>query len=423
MIPPSAPKIILGAVVLCGIPLSAWGASPVLTLRYQHHILPLDSGRFPEWRSTEEVWTADGLPIRPPSAFRVDGDTIPPLPAGIVRSTRPAWDRAAIQATLLQEVSPLLDREPGAVVISRSATGAVTFDGVGMPGRRVDTERAALLVIRALGEGVSDIVLPVRETQPVMTIDPALRALGIREVLSVGESDFGGSPYARRHNIATGLRRFNGTIVPQAEIFSFNEVLGPVNAATGYMRELVILGDETLPDYGGGLCQVSTTAYRGVWEYGFPIIKRRNHSFAVRYYAPQGTDATVYPPHTDIQFLNDSPGALLLQTYQEDARAYFIYYGTHDGRSADVLGPYTWGRTEPPPDRTEYTTDIPPGTTRKAGERVPGLRAAWYRIVRKAGEEIIERVDSVYQARPFYMQIGIEPALELPEGESQDQAL
>ncbi|MFH0770870.1 MAG: VanW family protein [Candidatus Peregrinibacteria bacterium] len=422
MTPLSVPKIILFALVLCVIPLSVWGASPVLTLRYRHTLVPLNTAKYPDWRTTEEVWLSNGLPIRPQPGFRVDGDTIPPLPAGITRSLRPAWDRALIRATLLEEVSPLFDREAGNVVISQSSTGAVTFEGIGLPGRQVDVDRAALLVMRALEESITEVELPVVEVQPSMTVDPALASRGIREVVTVGESDFSGSPGARKHNIRTGLRRFSGHIIPQGESFSFNTVLGPVNAATGYLKELVILGDETLPDYGGGLCQVSTTAYRGVWEYGFPILSRRNHSFAVRYYAPQGTDATVYPPHTDMRFQNDSPASILIQSFADGDKAYFIYYGTRDARSTDVLGPYTWGRTEPPPDRTEYTTEIPPGTTRKAGERVPGMRAAWYRIVREDGKETIERVDSFYEARPFYLQIGIDPGMTLP-GKSEVPAL
>jgi vancomycin resistance protein YoaR len=182
-----------------------------------------------------------------------------------------------------------------------------------------------------------------------------------------------------------------------------------VNASTGYWQELVILGERTLPDYGGGLCQVSTTAYRGAWEYGFPITQRRNHSFAVRYYSPAGTDATIYPPSADMKFLNDSGHAILLQTYVDGDNAYYIYYGTDDGRQSEIIGPYTWGSMAPPPDRTEYTTDIPPGTTRKVGERVPGVHAAWFRAVRYPDqEEQIESFYSIYEARPYFLQIGVE---------------
>ncbi|MFA5273610.1 MAG: VanW family protein, partial [Candidatus Peribacter sp.] len=247
-----------------------------------------------------------------------------------------------------------------------------------------------------------------------------------REVVSVGESDFSGSPKARRHNIVVGLSKFNGTLIPQGAIFSFNETLGPVNGATGYLKELVIMGDKTLPDYGGGLCQVGTTFYRGVWEYGFPILARRNHSFAVHYYSPQGTDATIYPPYTDIKFRNDSPGALLLQTFVENDHAFFVFYGTRDDRSSEVIGPYTWGSTPPPPDKIEYTTEIPAGTTRKVGERVPGIKAMWWRIVSWKGAETEEPVVSVYEARPRFDQIGVEatsPFLTTPSGSASSAGI
>ena len=154
---------------------------------------------------------------------------------------------------------------------------------------------------------------------------------------------------------------------------------------------------------------MSTTSYRGVWEYGFPITARRNHSFAVLYYSPHGTDATIYPPYTDMRFLNDSPGSLLIHTHVEGDKAYFIYYGTRDDRSSEIIGPYSWDFRAPPPDRTEYTREIPPGTTRKASERVPGLKAMWYRVVQRSGSgEVVEPVLSAYEARPLYIQIGVE---------------
>jgi vancomycin resistance protein YoaR len=133
----------------------------------------------------------------------------------------------------------------------------------------------------------------------------------------------------------------------------------------------------------------------------------------VHYYSPQGTDATIYPPHTDIKFLNDSPGAILIQIYTDGDHAYFIYYGTRDDRRAEIIGPYKWGFVEAPPDKVEYTTEIPVGTTRKVGERVPGLKAMWYRVTEKDGEERIESVFSAYEARPRFDQIGVDPSSPL----------
>ncbi|MEK7590896.1 MAG: VanW family protein [Patescibacteria group bacterium] len=384
-------------------------AYPKLTLRYKHHLFTLDPDSYPEWRGTKEIWTYDGQEILPPAEFRVDGDRIPALPPNVIRTLRPAWDISAIAATVRRVAGSALKREPRDVVIRKSSTGSIVFDGVGALGRVVDLRRSAELIAEALESGMTDIALVVEETQPSITVDdPELRALSIREIVTVGESNFAGSPIPRRHNIGIGLSKFNGHLIPKNTVFSFNDVLGQVDARAGYWKELVIMGEHTLPEYGGGLCQVSTTAYRGVWEYGFPITGRRNHSFAVSYYAPHGTDATIYPPHTDMKFLNDSPGALLLQTYHENDRAYFIYYGTKDDRTAEVIGPYTWDFRPPPPDRTDYTTEIPAGTSRKAGEQHPGLKAQWFRIVKMPGtEEKIESVYSAYEARPFITQIGV----------------
>ena len=315
----------------------AAGTYPELTFRHEHHLFTLDPDQFPSWRTTEEVWLFRGTEISPPQSLRVDGDRVPALPDGVTRELRSVWDIAAIAATIDVRIASAVDRHPGTVTVYREGD-AIAFDGVGLPGRVVDTHRAALLTIDALRNAVSDIHLPVTVTQPSITLlDPAFQTMGITEVLAVGESNFAGSPGPRRHNIATGLHKFNGHIIPQGAVFSFNEVLGPVNQSTGYKRELVIQGDRTLPDYGGGLCQVSTTAFRGIWEYGFPIVDRRNHSFAVQYYAPQGTDATIYPPHTDMRFTNDSPGSILIQTFAEGDRAYFIYYGTRDDRSTEMV--------------------------------------------------------------------------------------
>ena len=402
--------------LLCGLVLIPQGAEaasyyPELLYRYDHHLMTLNPNEFPFWRKTEEVWHYNGVEIRPDASLRTDGDSTPPLPEGVTRTLRSVWNTDAIAATIALRVATVIDRPRGTVSIDKNDEGNIVFDGVGFRGRTVEIVKAATLTIAALEHSVTDIHLPVREEQPVIhVLHPDLQDRGIAEVIAIGESNFAHSATSRRHNIATGVHKFNGHTVPQGSVFSFNEVLGPVTGETGYLKELVILGDKTLPDYGGGLCQVSTTAYRGVWEYGFPIVQRRNHSFAVSYYAPQGTDATIYPPYTDIKFLNDSPGDLLIQTHVSGDKAYFIYYGTKDKRDAEVVGPFVWDKRPPPADRVEYTSDLSPGERKQVGKAVSGMQAAWFRIVRNGDDqEVIEPFYSYYEARPNYTQIGGQP--------------
>ncbi|MEQ1849890.1 MAG: VanW family protein [Candidatus Peribacteraceae bacterium] len=392
------------------IPAHAADAPRSITYMHDHHIIVVQVAAHPEWKSAEPIWLYRGMEAIPPAELLTCG-TEEELPPHWSKGTRAGWNRSAIRRTLEKNVASKIDREAGSVTISESGSGVVLFEGYGLTGRTTDLVRAVQMTITALETGVSTVVLPVSITDPVVTVtSQALRDAGIREVVTIGESVFAGSPVNRRHNIGVGVSKFNGHRIPQGAIFSFVEKLGPVNASTGYRKELVIQGETTIPDFGGGLCQVSSTAYRGPWEYGMPITQRKNHSYAVTYYSPQGTDATIYPPSVDMKFRNDTPGDLLIQSFVDERdRAYFIYYGTKDDRSAEVFGPYVFDRQSAPRDtKTLYTTDIPVGSTRKAGEKHDGMKVMWYRTVAKAGTgTVTESFFSAYQARPLTYQVGV----------------
>ncbi|PIR95193.1 hypothetical protein COT95_00045, partial [Candidatus Falkowbacteria bacterium CG10_big_fil_rev_8_21_14_0_10_37_6] len=92
--------------------------------------------------------------------------------------------------------------------------------------------------------------------------------LGIKELIGSGHSNFAGSPANRRHNIRVGADAVNGTLIKPGEEFSLLKTLGKIDASTGYLPELVIKGNKTIPEYGGGLCQIGTTVFRGSTESG-----------------------------------------------------------------------------------------------------------------------------------------------------------
>ncbi|MFA5800223.1 MAG: VanW family protein [Candidatus Peribacteraceae bacterium] len=409
------PSTIIGlsvAAVIFFVPAAAFASPASITYTYKHHIFEVSVLRHPEWRSRERVWYYGGKRAIPPARFLSSGKGAISEPDWTF-ADRITWNERAIAQTISADIASKLDRPAGSVVIRRSASGTIVFEGQGLPGRQADIDLAAALTKTALEKYVSAVVLPVIERDPVITVeDRSLKEAGIREVVTVGESVFAKSPENRRHNIGVGVRRFNGHLIPKDSVFSFNDVLGPVNEKTGYRKELVIQGATTLPDYGGGLCQVSTTAFRGPWEYGLPILQRKNHSYAVSYYSPQGTDATIFPPNTDLKFRNDTPGALLIQSFVDSTdHAYFIYYGTADERKTEIVGPYITDRVAAPKEeRLTYTTTIPVGEKRKAGEQHDGMKAVWYRRVERAGTGVIlERMFSAYEARPLTYQLGVTP--------------
>ena len=170
------------------------------------------------------------------------------------------------------------------------------------------------------------------------------QTLGITGLISQGVSSFAGSPVNRIHNIGVGSARFNGVLLEPNQKVSFNEILGLVDASTGYLPELVIKENKTVPEYGGGLCQVGTTFFRAALLAGTPILEREPHAYRVLYYDwpyGPGVDATIYPPHPDVRFKNDTDGWILIQTQIKGNKLYFNFYGNKGGRTVTLEGPFT----------------------------------------------------------------------------------
>ncbi len=241
-------------------------------------------------------------------------------------------------------------------------------------GRSIDRYNSTLQIIEGLEDGRTSVEVTVSTTQPEKPLSE-LNQLGITELIGRGESKFAGSPSNRLHNIRVGIEKMSGIIVNPGEEFSFNKYLGPVEAYAGFLPELVIKGNQTIPELGGGLCQVSSTLFRGIMNAGLPVTQRRNHSYAVQYYAPNGTDATIYPGVIDLKFTNDTAHSILIWPYfKSPTHIVFDFYGTSDGREVILPQPYTYDKK-------------PDGS----------LKATWKRTVIKNGEKKEDVFNSTYR--------------------------
>lgn len=211
-----------------------------------------------------------------------------------------------------------------------------------------------------LSAGVLDnhgVVLKITRTEAAITTE-SIDNLGITAFLGRGVSNFAGSPSNRIHNIKIGSARFNGTLIKSGEEFSFNTILGEVGPEQGYEPELVIKKNKTIPEYGGGICQVSTTVFRAAINSGLKVIERFAHAFPVKYYNPQGFDATIYPPSPDLKFINDTPANILLQSKIVGTELTFEIYGTEDFRRVKIDGPKQYDIKEDGSMRAVLTQEV-----------------------------------------------------------------
>ncbi len=269
-------------------------------------------------------------------------------------------------------------------VVSVPINARITIiDGVpttlfeGIPGKRLDMQASAVNILKGIVDRKSTIELTMKYVEPELTLEK-FNELKITSLLAEGESNFAGSSDARAHNIKMGAARYNGRLIPPGEIFSFNALLGEVSAETGFLPELVIKNKKIIPEYGGGVCQVSSTLYRAVLSAGLPIVERRNHSFPVRHYSPQGLDATIYPGVVDLKFEIDNNEYILVQTRVECTKLIFELYGKDDGRIVTIDGPHQYPREN------------------------DGLYTSLTRTVKKGDVEIKESFNSLYRSREEY---------------------
>ena len=265
---------------------------------------------------------------------------------------------------------------------------------------------------------LSDLALVVSTLSPKQKISD-LNNLGIQELLGVGKSNFAGSPQNRRHNIKIGAESVNGTLIPPGGEFSLIKTLGEIDAQSGYLPELVIKGNKTIPEYGGGLCQIGTTAFRATLNSGLPITARRNHSYAVSYYNNEkglpGTDATIYDPAPDYKFKNDTGHYVLIAARIEGNEAIFEFWGTRDGRAVEQSDIRVWDRVKPNPTKFIETLDLKPGETKCTESPHDGIKAAFdYKITYPDGQEKEETFFSQYRPWQEVCLIGVEKLSETP---------
>lgn len=292
-------------------------------------------------------------------------------------------DKKIIEDLLKTEILPKVYNAPTGVKIYKNEKENIIFEGSAHNGQTADTVKLVALINAALNDiSVYRVKLPIRVLHAEVDASPELKALGIEKLIATGHTTYYRSPINRRYNIKLGTNFLNAKLIPPGEIFSFNEAEGPVVARRGFLEELVIKeGNDLEREIGGGICQVSTTLYRAALNAGFPIIERWGHSFAVLYYAQvggHGIDATVYPPSRDLKFKNDTPGYILIQSYTEGLEAFFNLYGTDDGRTVELDGPYY------------------PSFKSIGG----GFETMWYQYITKNGETTTEKIYTKYGAIP-----------------------
>ncbi|MFV9506765.1 MAG: VanW family protein [Oscillochloridaceae bacterium umkhey_bin13] len=284
----------------------------------------------------------------------------------------------------------------------RFSNGQVQIIEEGRPGWRLRQEDAVEQIANLLLSSSTvtrTLDLPVDQLEPQITA-ASLPELGINELVAEGKSSFSGSAAYRITNIEAGTRRMDGVLIAPGEEFSFNRQLGEVDAANGFVEGYAIIGNRTQLEWGGGVCQVSTTVFRGAFWAGLPITERHAHAFYISWYdrfglGPngdgQGLDAAIYTGVADLKFVNDTGHWLLMQAEADRTSQVLTvrFYGTRPDREVRLEGPLVSNEVRAP-SQPVYVDDptLPRGTLRQSDVARSGRDITVRRVIIQGGIEI-----------------------------------
>lgn len=304
---------------------------------------------------------------------------------------------------LLAPVNATLTVDNNKVVISQDGQNGTSLN-------IASTTQAILQSFMAPNQVSRQIKAVISTDQPTIS-SATLSSLGINQLIGTGTTDFTGSPANRIENITVGEQKINGQLVKPGAEFSTVAALGPIDEAHGYVQGLVIINNETLPEDGGGLCQVSTTLFRTVLNAGLPVTDRTSHSYEVSYYQKgigPGLDATIYDPAPDFKWKNDTGHYIYIEGSIKNDHLTFQFFGTSDGRVATIDGPHTLETFQPSGSPIYVNTDtLSKGTTELIDPPVPGAKTTATYTVTRNGQVINTQVfNSYYQAMPAQYLVG-----------------
>jgi len=276
------------------------------------------------------------------------------------------------------------------------------------PGLALDVPRSAARILAAATKVQNRVAaLALVESQPKRTTAQA-QALGITGTVGSFETFYGGVAN-RVHNVQLVAHLVDHKFIAPGETFSFNGTTGDRSAAKGFLEAPVIVNGELQTGLGGGVCQVSTTVFNAAYEAGLPIVSRTNHALYISHY-PQGRDATVNYPDTDLKFTNDTGHWLLLRTWVGSSSLTVALYGTAvHRRVVSETGPLVV--TGPPPVRKIKDPSLLVGETVVEEPGSSSLKTTNKRTVYDATGKLISDTTfySSYRGEMRLVRVGTKP--------------
>jgi vancomycin resistance protein YoaR len=296
------------------------------------------------------------------------------------------YDHDAVKAKVA-EIVAYVNRDPVDAQIASFDFNTRTFTfSDEQPGLTIDGDALYQQVISKLDAGATNETITV---QPVITSPKITKAdlANHFKLVSAFTTDTTSSSN-RNNNISLACQAINGTVLMPGETFSFNEKTGERTADKGYKMAGAISGGTLVDDYGGGVCQVSSTLFNAVARADLEVTSRSPHAWPSSY-VKIGEDATVNWPSLDFKFTNNKDTPIFVIMYYKDRQCSAEIWGQTlgDGVTIDLDSKIV--KTIEPSSSVNYVqnTSLPAGTSNETVKARTGYVVETYQVWYQNGTE------------------------------------
>jgi len=232
---------------------------------------------------------------------------------------------------LVAAAAATVDRAAADAAVEESAAGVhVKTDTAG---RRTNINSTVGEIIKAISEGRTIPVSMVVQDFPALIRAKDLS--GIDSLLASFSTTYDDSDENRSRNIQVSAGKIAGVLVKSGETFSFNDTVGARIPEQGYKLAPTLTSAGMIMDWGGGVCQVSSTFYNAALLADFSVVARSSH-YQPPSYVPLGQDATVADGQIDLKMKNVRNHAVYIHSVAESGKVEIRIYGKRE-KGAPVI--------------------------------------------------------------------------------------
>lgn len=277
----------------------------------------------------------------------------------------------------------------GAIPLVAEATGLLDAALFGDDGKARTGVGAGAPVEVAIGSGPAPEAMPFDEAMD----------LGVIGAIASYTTEYATGPgtEARNHNIALVSQYLSDSVAKPGDSWSFNGTAGDCSTEErGFKGAGAIVDGEYDDAIGGGICQVATTVFNAVYDAGFPVLTRHNHSLYIASY-PTGRDAAVSWPDLDFVWQNDSASDVLVRLSCVDGSVTATLYGVDPGYKVSTTTG-DWGEGRKYETRTTIDDTLAPNTSYVKTRGTDGRTITIIRTVKDESGEVLHEdpFSSVY---------------------------